>query len=80
MVKCGTSPAFNYVEVQGAIPTKIGIIHKMKVILKELKETKQKTTINKNLHFTFIILHLIFHPEYSRKSVDIYKGCLILIP
>ena len=39
LVRCGTSPAFNYGEVQGAESTK-DFIHKMRVILKELRETR----------------------------------------
>ena len=39
LVRCGTSPALNYGEVQGAESHK-DFIHKMKVILKELRETR----------------------------------------
>ena len=39
LVRCGTSPAFNYGKVQGAESPK-DFIHKMKVILKELRETR----------------------------------------
>jgi four helix bundle protein len=39
LVRCGTSPAFNYGEVQSAESQK-DFIHKMKVILKELRETR----------------------------------------
>ncbi|MGC9332226.1 MAG: four helix bundle protein, partial [Bacteroidales bacterium] len=39
LVRSGTSPAFNYGEVQGSESPK-DFIHKMKVILKELRETR----------------------------------------
>jgi four helix bundle protein len=38
MVRCGTSPAFNYGEAQSA-ESRADFIHKMKVCLKELRET-----------------------------------------
>jgi len=38
MVRCGTSPAANYAEAQSAESRK-DFIHKMKVCLKELRET-----------------------------------------
>ena len=39
LIKCGTSPAPNYGEAQGA-ESRSDFIHKMKVCLKELRETK----------------------------------------
>ena len=39
LVRCGTSPAFNYGEAQSAESRK-DFIHKMKIILKELRETR----------------------------------------
>jgi four helix bundle protein len=38
LVRCGTSPAFNYGEAQGAESSK-DFIHKMGIVLKELRET-----------------------------------------
>ncbi|MBI2967425.1 MAG: four helix bundle protein [Bacteroidetes bacterium] len=38
LVRCGTSPAFNYGEVQAA-ESPDDFIHKMRVVLKELRET-----------------------------------------
>ena len=38
LVRCGTSPAFNYGEAQGAEST-ADFIHKMGICLKELRET-----------------------------------------
>ncbi|MBU0765214.1 MAG: four helix bundle protein [Bacteroidetes bacterium] len=38
LVRCGTSPAFNYGEAQAAESSK-DFIHKMGVVLKELRET-----------------------------------------
>lgn len=38
LVRCGTSPAFNYGEAQGAESPK-DFVHKMRVVLKELRET-----------------------------------------
>ncbi len=38
LVRCGTSPAFNYGEAQAA-ESRADFIHKMKVCLKELRET-----------------------------------------
>lgn len=38
LIRCGTSPAFNYGEVQSSESQK-DFIHKIKVILKELRET-----------------------------------------
>jgi len=39
LVRCGTSPASNYGEAQGA-ESRSDFIHKMKVCLKELRETR----------------------------------------
>ena len=39
LVRCGTSPAPNYGEAQGA-ESRADFIHKMKVCLKELRETR----------------------------------------
>tara|TARA_B100000315_G_scaffold250467_1_gene283339 strand:- start:2246 stop:2620 length:375 start_codon:yes stop_codon:yes gene_type:complete len=39
LIRCGTSPAFNYGEAQSA-ESRSDFIHKMKVCLKELRETK----------------------------------------
>ena len=39
LIRCGTSPAPNYGEAQGA-ESRSDFIHKMKVSLKELRETK----------------------------------------
>ena len=39
LVRSGTSPALNYGEAQGA-ESRNDFVHKMKVILKELRETK----------------------------------------
>jgi four helix bundle protein len=39
IIRCGTSPASNYGEAQGA-ESRIDFIHKMKVCLKELRETR----------------------------------------
>ena len=39
LVRCGTSPAPNYGEAQSA-ESRADFIHKMKVCLKELRETK----------------------------------------
>jgi four helix bundle protein len=38
LIRCGTSPALNYGEAQGGESRK-DFIHKMKVVLKELRET-----------------------------------------
>ena len=38
LVRCGTAPAFNYGEAQSA-ESKNDFIHKMKICLKELRET-----------------------------------------
>jgi four helix bundle protein len=47
LTRCGTSPAMNYGEAQAA-ESPDDFIHKMKVVLKELKETR-------------VCLKLIFH-------------------
>ncbi len=39
LIRCGTSPAPNYGEAQGA-ESRPDFIHKMKICLKELRETK----------------------------------------
>src|SRR3970040_683460 len=39
LIRCGTSPAPNYGEAQGA-ESRSDVIHKMKVSLKELRETR----------------------------------------
>jgi len=44
LIRSGTSPAFNYGEAQAA-ESKDDFIHKMKVVLKELKETRVCLTI-----------------------------------
>ncbi len=38
LIRCGTSPAFNYAEAQSA-ESKNDFVHKMKICLKELRET-----------------------------------------
>ncbi|MGR3175578.1 MAG: four helix bundle protein [Candidatus Scalindua sp.] len=38
LIRCGTSPALNYGEVQSSESQK-DFVHKMKIILKELRET-----------------------------------------
>lgn len=51
LIRSGTSPGIHYGEAQGAESRK-DFIHKMKVILKELKETRGnlKMTVKANLH------------------------------
>src|SRR3970040_2750742 len=44
LIRSGTSPAFNYGEAQAA-ESKYDFIHKVKVVLKELKETRVCLTI-----------------------------------
>ena len=44
LVRCGTSPAPNYGEAQGA-ESRADFIHKMKVCLKELRETRVRLLI-----------------------------------
>ena len=39
LIRCGTAPAANYGEAQDA-ESRAGFIHKMKVSLKELRETR----------------------------------------
>jgi len=39
LIRCGTSPASNYGEAQGA-ESRVDFIHKMKICLKELRETR----------------------------------------
>ncbi len=39
IIRCGTSPASNYGEAQSA-ESRVDFIHKMKICLKELRETK----------------------------------------
>jgi four helix bundle protein len=39
LIRCGTSPASNYGEAQGA-ESRSDFIHKMKICLKELRETR----------------------------------------
>jgi four helix bundle protein len=54
IIRCGTSPASNYGEAQGA-ESRIDFIHKMKVCLKELRETRiwliliERTTLIKQI-------------------------------
>ena len=38
LIRCGTAPALNYAEAQGAESIK-DFIHKLKIVLKELRET-----------------------------------------
>ena len=39
LLRCGTSPAANYAEAQSA-ESRLDFIHKIKIVLKELRETK----------------------------------------
>ena len=59
LIRCGTSPAPNYGEAQSA-ESRSDFIHKMKVCLKELRETRV-WLLQKN----FIIRHSLFDIRYS---------------
>ncbi len=61
LIRCGTSPAPNYGEAQSA-ESRSDFIHKMKVCLKELRETRV-WLLQKN----FIIRHSLFDIRYSIK-------------
>lgn len=50
LIRCGTSPAFNYGEAQGA-ESRRDFIHKMKICLKELRETRVGLKIISRLPF-----------------------------
>jgi four helix bundle protein len=39
LIRCGLAPSLNYGEAQGA-ESRVDFVHKMKVVLKELKETR----------------------------------------
>ena len=68
MTRCGSSPAMNYGEAQGA-ESPDDSIHKMKVVLKELKETR-------------VCLKLIIHQKLIKNEtfvVDLRNECEELI-
>jgi four helix bundle protein len=68
MTRCGSSPAMNYGEAQGA-ESPDDFIHKMKVVLKELKETR-------------VCLKLIIHQRLITNEkfvVDLRNECEELI-
>ena len=68
MTRCGSSPAMNYGEAQGA-ESPDDFIHKMKVVLKELKETR-------------VCLKLIIHQHLIKNEkfvVDLRNECEELI-
>jgi four helix bundle protein len=44
LLKCGTSPGANYEEARGA-ESRADFIHKMGIVLKELKETRYWLTV-----------------------------------
>ena len=60
MIRCGTSPAPNYGEAQGA-ESRSDFIHKMKVCLKELRETK--------VWLIMIVRANLIKPEPEMKSL-----------
>ena len=68
MTRCGMSPSMNYGEAQGA-ESPDDFIHKMKVVLKELKETR-------------VCVKLIFHQkliENQKLVTDLRNECEELI-
>jgi four helix bundle protein len=68
LTRCGSSPAMNYGEAQGA-ESRDDFIHKMKVVLKELKETR-------------VCLKLIFHQRLVNNEqllIDLRNECEELI-
>ena len=68
MTRCGNSPSLNYGEAQGA-ESREDFIHKMKVVLKELKETR-------------VCLKLIIHQHLVKNEkfvVDLRNECEELI-
>ncbi|MCA1758989.1 MAG: four helix bundle protein [Bacteroidales bacterium] len=64
MVRSGTSPALNYGEAQSAESQK-DFVHKMQVILKELRETRicLKIIIRKPLLENYIVLPVLAENE-----------------
>ncbi len=60
LIRCGTSPAPNYGEAQGA-ESRSDFIHKMKVSLKELRETK--------VWLIMIVRANLIKPEPEMKSL-----------
>jgi len=64
LTRCGTSPAPNYGEAQGA-ESRSDFIHKMKIFLKELRETKVwLQMINHNSKF--LVRYSIFKSKGNR--------------
>ena len=53
LIRCGTSPAHNYGEAQGA-ESRRDFIHKMKICLKELRETRVGLKIINKLPFDHV--------------------------
>jgi len=53
LIRCGTSPAHNYGEAQGA-ESRRDFIHKMRICLKELRETRVGLKIVKKLPFDHV--------------------------
>ncbi|HDY67167.1 MAG: four helix bundle protein [Candidatus Scalindua sediminis] len=68
LIRCGTSPALNYGEVQSSESQK-DFVHKMKVILKELRET--------NICIKIIKRKPLIRP--SQRLDKIIKECIELI-
>ena len=60
LLRSGTSPALNYGEVQGA-ESRVDFIHKMKICLKELRETQ-------------ICIKIIIQAGIAGKDVNIFKS------
>ena len=68
LTRCGSSPAMNYGEAQGA-ESRDDFIHKMKVVLKELKETR-------------VCLKLIIHQQLIKNEklvIDLRNECEELV-
>ncbi len=72
MIRCGTSPAPNYGEAQGA-ESRSDFIHKMKVCLKELRENKSRTGINYRTPQPKLLRHVVFFTGFG----FFFMGCAL---
>lgn len=88
LVRSGTSPALNYAEAQGA-ESRSDFIHKMKIALKELRETycclriiqkknwielgKLKAILDENNQLIAIFVKSILTAHYNNTAAKSYK-------
>jgi four helix bundle protein len=70
LIRCGLSPALNYGEAQGA-ESRDDFVHKMKIVLKELKETR--------VCLKMILLKALVKPKELLEAVKQENEALVAI-